>query len=133
MAAFTTDEIAQLYEIAGIPQGGAGFAAFALSSLWGPAGEAYDFSTICTAFDAKCAATTEGQRTRVRLYLVRWDDMGGTSQLMLNKSSDGAEGVVVDDPGEREAIRQTIFNIIGFYCPPGGFRQQFRHGNRVSR
>lgn len=131
--ALTVDEIAQVYEIAGIPQNGDGFAAFALSSLWGPAGEAYDFSTIITALNAKITALSAAQCTRIRLYLTRWDDMGGTSQLMLSKSSDGAEGVVVNDPGEREAIRKTIFNLIGFFCPRGGFLTQFEHGSKVSR
>lgn len=133
MAALTTDERAQIYEIARIPQGGDGYAAFALTSLWGPAGEPYDFSAVCTALDAKMTAATDAQCTRIRTHLTRWDDIGGTSQIQINKSSDGAEGTIVDDPGELEAIRRSIFNIIGFFCPRGGFLQQFERSNGVSR
>lgn len=131
--ALSAAQIAQIYEIAGIPQQGAGYAAFALASLFGPAGEAFSFTAVCTALDARIAAVSASQETRIGTHLTRWDTIGGTSQLQINKSSEGAEGTIVDDPAEREAIRQAIFNLLGFICPRGGFTAQFRRGNGVSR
>jgi hypothetical protein len=120
MAALDADEIAQTYEIYGLPQGGAGFTVPMLSTLFGPSGESYDFSSIITALNTKITATTEYQRTRLRVLLARWVVIGATSPLQVSEGASG-KGVLADHEAERQSIHRGVCNILGFYLPYGGF------------
>ena len=129
--ALSTDQIAQYYEILGVPQQGAASNAPIVASFFGPFYEAYDFSALVTAIDARLAALSTAQCTRVGTHLTRWDTIGGTSQLSISKGTSGAEGTLVNYPAERIEIRRALAKIIGFKCPENGWLSS--QGNCVSR
>ncbi len=119
--ALSAAQTSQLYEVFGLPQGGLGYDAAQVANLWGPAGEAYDFTAHVTALTTKLAALSASQETRVTTALTRWDVITSYDPLKIHRSTTGGEGTIVDYPAEREAIRQTIGNVIGYYVPRGGF------------
>lgn len=137
MAAFDNDETAQIFEIYGMPQGGAGFGVGLLNTLFGPSGEPYDFSSMVTALNTKITATTEYQRTRARVLLARWVVIGVSSPLSVAKGAAG-EGTLADHESERQNIHAGICNILGFYLPYGGFVKDMKRnmnnmGGGISR
>lgn len=120
------DKKAQIYRCFGIPQGGAGFVAETVSSLWGPRGETYSFTAIITALDALLAATTSNQDTLIDAALTEWTAVTSWNPLKITTSSTGAQGRIVDYDKTRRAIVRELSNIIGFACPEGGFLTEAR-------
>lgn len=120
----STDQIAQYFEIIGVPQYGAASNSRVVASFFGPFFEAYSFSQLITEINTRIAALTSAQCTRVTTHLTRWDTIGGTSQIRISKGTSGAEGTLVDYPAEREEIRIALAKIIGFKCPDGGWLNQ---------
>lgn len=133
--ALSPDQTAQIFEIFGIPQGGAGFGVYGIATLWGPFGEPFSFSALVTELNAKITAVTAEIQTRVTTQLVTWDEITASSPIVITKSSTGTEGTIVDHPRQREMIRQTIGSLIGFKIPYGGFTVEPREqgSNRISR
>lgn len=131
--ALSATNIAKTYRIFGIPQNGNAFVAFNLTSLYGPSGESFDFSTIVTALNTKLAAISAEQQTLIEALLTRWDSITSYDPLTVGKSGSGASGDLVNYPKERSAIRMELCNIIGFYCPEGGFHAEHSQGAGVSR
>lgn len=120
---------AQVFEIFGIPQGGAGFGVSNISTLFGPYGEPYDFSKVVTELNTKLDALTAYSTTRLDTHLSRWTEIGGTSPVVVTKTPAG-EGLFADHPAEREDIRRSISNIVGFYAPFGGFSMEQNRNQR---
>lgn len=133
MAAFTDDEIAQIFDIFGLPRQGTGIIApelvarpTALSATWDASYNSASIAGIVTALETQLAASTEEQRTRARLHLTRWTEIGGSSPLEIRQGSDGSAGLLASYPKERENIRQALACILGIMVPEGGFFAEAR-------
>jgi hypothetical protein len=103
MSAFTADEAAQIFEVVGIPRGGAGRIVTSLSHLppalahtWEPTYTTGDFSSVVTLIEGAINGASPAVATRTRVHLTRWDSIGGTNPMRLNAGSAGEQGVVVD-------------------------------------
>ena len=119
--ALDADETTQTFEIFGIPQSGSAYHTYAITTLWGPFGQAYDCSAIVTQLTTILTALTASQLVRVRLVLVRWNEVTSFSPLAIVEGSAGGKGRIVDYDEERKKMRRTLSNIIGFSTPPEGF------------
>lgn len=115
-------------EIFGIPEGGAGVIVTSLSHIppslaqsWEPTYSIGSFTNALDQIDDRLEAVTASQLTRIERLLTRWDEIGATSPLKLIKDSEGGEGIIADHQEERESIRRLLSNIIGLWCPRGGF------------
>ena len=128
----TSAQRTQIFEIFGLPQNGSGYSVFLTATLFGPFAEPYDFTALVTALNAKLDALTSPQETRVIVHLERWDLVGGTNPLLMQKSSSGAEGIIVDFNRERQNIHNQIAAIIGFYAPYGGWIADVRRHQGLS-
>jgi hypothetical protein len=117
----TAAQISQVYEILGVPQGGAGEIVGSIATLFGPAVDAYDMSAIVTRIDAKISALSAEQIDRVTALLSRHAAIGSSSPLQVSASSGGARGTLADHPAERETIRTALGNLLGVAVPSGGF------------
>lgn len=123
--ALSAAQITQVFEIFGVPENGSGEVVAGLTTLFGPAGESYDLSAITALLNAKLSALSASLETRVVALLDRWDVVTSTSPLRLETVPEG-RGTVVDHPAEREAIRNTLADLIGFVVPSGGFAAEAR-------
>lgn len=141
--ALTPAQKSQVYEIFGIPESGTGYIASQLTSLYGPAGESYDFNAVVTMLNlrldalstleaAAVLAGSTGGETRLTALLSRWTTLTSYDPLQVNEAS-GAKGTLVDYPKERKNIRKAMCNIIGFSCPAGGFETEQRSAYGVTR
>ncbi len=131
--ALLADQTAQVYKVFGVPQAGASYIAYALSTLYGPAGEVYDHAAIVTALTARLAAMTSNQETIITALLVRWEVLTDYNPLRVDADG-GSRGVIVDYDRERRNIRKTLSNVIGFACPSGGFSMEASGGcGRLTR
>ena len=123
--AWTTLKTVKVFQMFGIPKVTTyqPIAHAGLRSLWGPFGESYDIATTRTDLTNRitAAVTDTDVTTQMEAVLTRWDAIGPTSPLRIDQSSDGAQGVIADHPGERENCRREIANLIGFDAPKGGF------------
>ena len=136
MAAFTDNEIAQIFEIFGVPQGGRGVIVTSLSRLppslaaaWEATWTAGDFTAVVNEVLARIEAAAEPQRTRVRQLLTRWDELGGAPTLQLRGN------IELHAARELDRVRERLGNLLGVAVPPGGFlgearRQVHRSGDR---
>ena len=124
--AWSTLKTYKVFQIFGVPQGGSAFDATAISTLYGPFGEPYEFAALVTNFQTKItAAVADSDKvTLLETLLTRRDAIGPTSPVVINKSSGGAEGVIADHPGEREAIRRELGSILGVSAPKGGYMME---------
>ena len=132
----TPNEVALFFEMYGVPQTGNAFAASQISTLYGPAGEPYSFTTLTQQLTTCCIAMKPPQVARLRIKTRRWDEIGSSRQVRITKSANGTEGILQDDIAERKEIRKVCGNILGFWSPPGGFymeKQRSTCGGRVSR
>jgi hypothetical protein len=128
-------QITQVFEVLGVPQNGSGDVIGSVATLFGPAWETYDVSSIVTRVNARIAALTSAQETRVAGLLERWDAIGATSPLHVVEAAD-ARGTLANHPAERAAIRYALANIIGVAAPSGGFAEEAQRlagGAEVSR
>ncbi len=126
--ALSTLNVAKIFSIYGIPQGGVGFEALVLTSLFGPAGEIYSFSAVVDALDARLTALSADQITLVEAAIVTWDQVGPTNIIEINKGSAGGEGIIVDAPRQQKKIRRYLSGIIGFAAPDAGFSTSQNNG-----
>lgn len=125
----TATQTTQIYEILGVPQDGSGEVIGSIATLFGPEFESYNMGNIVTSIDAKLAALSASQLTRVTTLLDRYTAISASSPLKLNAAS-GARGTLVDHPAEREAIRLALGNILGIATPSGGFMAEALRGAR---
>ena len=118
-------QVTQVFEILGVPQDGSGDVFASVATLFGPAYETYDMAAIVARIDAKLAALTATQITRVTELLDRFNSITATSPLQVEASSAG-KGTIVDHPKERDAIRIALGNVLGIAVPSGGFMAEAR-------
>ena len=132
----TPNEWALAYEIFNIPQLGTAYAASQVATLYGPAGEPYDFTFLTQRLNACLSAMKPPQVARLRIKFRRWDEIGATRQVIITKGANGTEGQLQNDELERRDIRKVVGNILGFWSPPGGFymeKQKVYCGGRIMR
>lgn len=125
----------KIFQILGIPEGGAGYESLQLATIFGPAGEAYDFSTIVTALNTKITAlaANAGRTTQAEALITRFDAIGSTSVIQIQKSSTGAEGTIVDHPLELRKIKKQMINLLGFFQEMSFYEGLAGDRTRVSR
>lgn len=128
--ALTAAQITQVYEIFGVPQNGVGQIVGAIATPFGPVCDSCDVSALVSKIDARLAALTATQITRVSSLLTRWDAVTSSSPLRVEGSS-GARGTVADHPAERALIRTALSNLIGVAVPAGGFAAEAGIANRA--
>ena len=116
----TADETTRLFKIFGIPQNGTGFVAGRIISLYGPAGNVYDFSALVTQLNALLASVSATQYTQIQNQLTEWENITDYSELTVNADNNTA-GRLVNHDLRRRNIRRTLSNLIGFYVPADGF------------
>jgi len=127
MAAFTEDEVAQIFEIFGVPQGGRGVIVTALSHLppslaaeWEATWTAGDFTAVVTQIQAAIQAAAEPQRVRVRLLLTRWSELCSAPTLQVRGE------VELHAAREMDRVRERLGNLLGVAVPTGGFLSEAR-------
>jgi len=129
----TATQIAQIFKAFGVPQAGAGFAVAEFSTLFGPFAETYDYSALVTALNARIAALNAEQETQAAALLAEWETITDYSELAVDQAA-GAGGTLSNHARRRDRIRDTLANLLGFYCPPGGFVASVRpRGGRLTR
>ena len=116
----TADETTRLFKIFGIPQNGTGFVAGRIISLYGPAGNVYDFSALVTQLNALLNAVTATQYTQIQAQLTEWENITDYSELAVSADNNTA-GRLVDHDRRRRNIRRTLSNLIGYFVPADGF------------
>lgn len=116
--ALTATQTTQIFEIYGLPQGGAAAVVHGATSLWGPYFESYDVSTLVTKLNASITALTSTQESEVTALLTAYfTTIGDSSQLKVY--ADGTtSGTLVDRPAELSYYRNKLSNILGFYMVP---------------
>src|ERR1043165_3485060 len=77
----TAQQTTQIFEILGVPQDGSGDVFASVATLFGPAYETYDMAAIVSRINAKLAALTATQITRVTELLDRQTAITATSPL----------------------------------------------------
>lgn len=110
--ALSAAQIAQYYEIIGIPQGGASLSIYALDDPAGASGDVFSHAAVCTLIDARLAALSAENVTRIGTHLTRWDAIGGSQPIL---SLDKAGSIYADYARERGIIRDAIKSIAGIY------------------
>lgn len=116
----TPDETTRLFKIFGIPQNGTGFVAGRIISLYGPAGNVYDFSALVNQLNALLAGISATQYTQIQAQLTEWENITDYSELSVSADA-STQGRLVNHDLRRRNIRRTLSNIIGFYVPADGF------------
>jgi hypothetical protein len=105
-------EISIIYEIMGVPENGNAYIVYAVATIMGAFGQAFDFSTVVAQLAAKLAALSAEQITRVRVCTDRWQAL---------ETSQGAIRGRTDYRAERRSIRNRLAGVIGFAAPQDGF------------
>ena len=129
--ALSAAQVTQVYDIFGVPQGGSGAVISAVATVFGPVCDVLDMSALVTAIDAKLAALSAEQITRVTALLARWDAISSTSPLRVTQSA-STRGIAADHPAERVSIRAALSNIIGIAVPSGGFAAEAARANQAT-
>ncbi len=124
-------QITQVYEIFAVPQNGSGAIVSAIATPFGPVMDVCDATAIVTQIDAKLAALTDTQITRVSTLLTRWDLITSTSPLSVSPTN-AKHGTAADHPAERAAIRTALSNLVGVAVPSGGFVAEVMRVNQTS-
>ncbi|MCW8128913.1 MAG: hypothetical protein KIS92_00885 [Planctomycetota bacterium] len=134
MPTFSDAEKEKVFQVFGVPRGGTGFEVVNLSSIFGPAGETYDFSAVVTALNARidAADAVAERRALVQAQLADWDAVTPQSELEVYAGA-GNSGVLAHDARRRENIRMTIADLLGFVCPRGGFSREIQRRRRCHR
>lgn len=132
--AFTPIEIATIFEIWGIPKIGRGLASTSfthippvLARTWESTFMVGSFAKFIEQLYISLDSQPPECIERARIYIARWDEIGGTSPLKIQSAPSGNAGVdeyIVDHPQERENIRQMLSNILGVVVPQGGYAQE---------
>ncbi len=132
-----TAQIAQIYEILGVPQHSSGSVLVGITGSFGPVIETYDLNPVIDRIDACIATLQLDQANRILALLARHAVVSTTNPLQLTAASGGARGTIVDYPAEREAIRGALGNLLGIAVPTGGFvaeaQRRVRGGGTVTR
>lgn len=127
----------QVFEIFGIPETGSGTSYPELMGEFGASGDTYDMSRVLSQVTSILNALSASQEARVAALLTRHAAITSSSPLQVHGAAGGARGVLVDHPGEREAIRAAIGTIVGVAVPMGGFvaeaGRKARGAGRVGR
>jgi hypothetical protein len=116
----TADETTRLFKIFGIPQNGTGFVAGRIISLYGPAGNVYDFSALVNQLNSLLTSVSATQYTQIQTQLTEWENITDFSELSVS-ADNNTTGRLVNHDLRRRNIRRTLSNIIGFYGPADGF------------
>lgn len=112
--ALTAAQISQVYDIIELPQSGSALLQPTPGNPFDHIPHYYDASATVTAIDAKLAALTAEQITRVGTLLTRWDSITSTSPTRI---LDKGGSVLADHPEERRNIKGAIEHIIGLKLP----------------
>lgn len=140
MALSATEKI-QFYQIVGLPAAGSGLVLtslvhvpFSNTQSWEPTWNVGDFSDLITAVDAKLAAATAEQITRMQSLITRFMEIE-VSPVQIRQTATGAAGIIADHGKERENIRQTLANVLGLAVPEGGFISEIQrvYGKSLAR
>jgi hypothetical protein len=123
--ALTAANVAKVYELLGIPQGGTGLIVTSLSHVPPSLAQAWtstytegDFSAIVTKITAALAAISAEQQTLVEAWLAQWDSIKTATSLTL----EGEVGMNFAE--EAEKCRESVGNLVGVAVPFGGFLQE---------
>lgn len=132
MAALSTAEKEQIFQIFGIPKGGVAYEVMRIADYFGPRGESYDFSALVTQLNSSITTldAADDRRARVQTLLTEWDAITSYSELQVSGQG-GSAGKLVDDPERRERIRRELSNLMGFYVPKGGYEAEIRRRNSM--
>ncbi len=126
---FTSDERTLIHTIYGLPEGDT--AVFATSviyrqpnalSMLQPTFQTVNLAPLNSVLDAKITAASDSQIVAVRGKLDLWSEIE-TSAGRVESSGDAA-GVLTDDAAERNNIRKSIGDILGFSVSTGGFMEE---------
>lgn len=138
--AFSATETTQIFQMFGVPETGTVTVVHHMVSLWGPYAENYDLSGVVTALTARITAINANASALVMaqgVLTAYYTTVGDNSQVRI--TADGSTtGVLADDKAELEYYRTKLSNILGFFCPRGGYTQELRdrygrNGNSVVR
>ena len=129
----TNLEKTQIFQFFGLPSQGTAYAVYAAATIFGAFGEPFSLSSVVTQLNTQLDLVNADMYTQVQEQLARLTAIGRTSQVRITKTSAGTQGLIVDYPREREAIRQEIGNIIGFTVPTGGFYTEKKQSRGLSR
>lgn len=138
--AFTATEKTQIYQIMGITEDGIVTIPHQLVGLWGPYQESYSMTAVVTALEARLTvigANATAYAMCQGILTAYYTTIGDSSQTRIT-SDGGTSGVIADDKAELEYLRRKLCNILGFYCPKGGFMAEIdsrfgSSGGRVVR
>lgn len=110
--ALTAGQIAQFYEIIGVPQAGTAAMIYTLSDPAGASADTFDHAAVVTLINTLLAALSSDQVTRVQTHLTRWTAIGASEPVV---SRDRAGSVFADYAAERAAIRTALEALTGIY------------------
>lgn len=127
----TDPQVCQMQSaVFGLPQNNSTFAVAAISTLWGPAGEPYDLTRINTAFKLQVTAASLEACTRIGTLLTQWDSDGlDFDGMLIVETATGTKGDIINKKERAEKIRRMISNLLGFFCPKGGFLQEHENNH----
>lgn len=116
----TETERTEIFVIFGIPQSGSAFVVGRIISLYGPAGNNYDFTNVVTQLNTLLNLITTTQYAYIQSALTEWTTITDWSEIKVSDDNN-SKGQLVDHFKRRRMIRKTLANIIGFFCPEDGF------------
>lgn len=124
---FNTPETQLLHEIFGIPTVDSVFLVGELSHRnatiareWDATYSTGNLTTIRTAFNAQLATISTDTRIAVLPLMDEWKAIRA-SPMRLDTGDAGETGVIADHEKNRELLRASIGNMLGIWCPKGGF------------
>jgi hypothetical protein len=123
--ALSAANISKVYELLGIPQGGAGVIVTSLSHVPPSLAQAWtstytegDFAEIVTKINARLAALSAETQTLVEAWLTQWDSIKTATSLKLSGE------VEMDFEEEAQKCREAVGNLAGIAVPFGGFLKE---------
>lgn len=134
--ALSSAEVAKVFKIFGIPQSGKAVIARENVAPRYPGTIEYDVSSLVAKLNECLAALNADQVTEVKAQLTTWDSITDSSPLKIREDIN-SKGTIVDHKAQRQLIKETIANLIGFAIPSDGFfaevKAKFGMGGRILR
>lgn len=123
--ALTASERTKVFLVFGIPEMDQ---VVSVTRLFNPLGGPYfdlgDISAVRDALDTKLTAVTTTQEIAVRDLTLEWDSTNAVCEMKAQKAY-GVEGnQIIDKDVRRQNIRERLGEVLGFFCPHGGFVQE---------
>ena len=141
---FTGPQVANIYDVLGLPPGAAGqglsvnvialtMYPFSNVDTWNPTFNSGSFANLITAINNQITICDPDTAAIVLIDLATWNKGVRDSEMKVRRAASGAEGQLVDDYERRRILRIRIADNLGISVPDDGYIAEIRavYGNSL--